>query len=166
MWTLGCILTNLSKRNAHELLSRSKQTNIMGENVWVNGYEYGLFAPASTCVLLAKTMQSSGRIFIEMVRPQIRALARKKRHYEQIEVMQTMYWDLDVVRAMMNRFDAHEKLCLGEFNGYETALTQDPYLSRQAGIIARQCVVSIASIVSFQVFQQCPLENIKAYYDH
>ena len=158
------MLTNLSKQNAHELLSRTKLTKIKGVEKWVNGYEFGLFGPVSTCVLLAKTMQSRGRIFVEMVRPQIRAFARKTKHIKQIEVMGTIYWDLDVVRAMMNRFDAHQKLCMGEFNGYETALTQDRHLSRQCAIIAKDYVRSLAQIVDFHVFKSCPIENIKAYY--
>ena len=106
-------MTNLSSSEAHLLLSRVKATEIGDKMIWVNGYEYGLFGQASTCVLLAKTMQGQGRVFDNMVRPSIVDLAKKHNKTDQIRIMKVIYWDLDIIRAMLKRCDAHKILKQG-----------------------------------------------------
>ena len=164
MWTHPCIMTNLSSSEAHLLLSRVKATKIGDKMIWVNGYEYGLFGQASTCVLLAKTMQVQGRVFDNMVRSSIVDIAKKHNKTDQIRIMKVIYWDLDIIRAMLKRGDAHKILKQGEYNAYEMALYEDKYLSSQIGRVIKSNDIKISDIIKHKVFVSSPIENINALF--
>ena len=165
MWTHPCILTNLSSSEAHLLLSRVKATNIGDKVVWVNGYEYGLFGQASTCVLLAKTMQAQGKLFDNMVRSSIVDLAKKHNKAAQIRIMKVIYWDLDIIRAMLKRCDAHKILNQGEYNAYEMALYEDTYLCKKLSSVVKSNDIKISDIVKHKVFVSSPIDNINALFN-
>lgn len=132
--------------------------------IWVNGYEYGLFGQASTCVLLAKTMQVQGKVFDNMVRSSIVDLAKKHNKADQIRIMKVIYWDLDIIRAMLKRCDAHKILRQGEYNAYEMALYEDKYLSSQIGRLIKSNDTKISDIIKHKVFVSSPIENINALF--
>lgn len=143
------------------MLQKKKLSNINKETYWVNGYEFGLFCAPSTCVLLAKTMQVKGKAFEEMIAPLIQLLAKDN---AQLRIMQTMYWDLDTVRAFASRQDGHFFLKQGDFNGYELGLVEDEAISRRLGVLARYYTTCIADVVHIQYFKAAPLKHIKAFY--
>lgn len=132
---------------------------------WMNAYEFGLFGKPSTCVLLAKTMQCAGKVYENMVRPSVQLLAKRKDRRAQIRIMQTMYWDLDIVRAFIKRSDAHFYLVQGEYNGYEVGLFEDIDTSRALGHIGRFFSSNIADLISLDILKQCPKDNIRAFYN-
>ena len=162
MWSHQIILDSLHRKEAHSLLKEKKLSRIKGQLYLVSGYEFGLFCPASTCVLLAKTMQVNGTVYEEMIAPLIQHLAGDRE--AQRRVMQVIYWDLDIVRAFAKRQDGHFFLRQGEYNGYEMGLIEDEDLSRRLGFLARHYTSCIADVVQFQYFKQAPLKHIKAFF--
>ena len=165
MWTHPCILTNLSHPEAHMLLSRTKFTYIGETRKLLNGYEYGLFGSASTCVLLAKTMQLQGRVFDNMIRSSVVDIAKKHGKEDNIRIMKVMYWDLDIIRAILRRSDARKILNKGEYNAYEMALAEDPVLSKEVGSVIRNNNFRVSDVIKHNVFVTSPASNIKALFD-
>tara|TARA_Y100001958_G_C21162547_1_gene496092 strand:- start:270 stop:605 length:336 start_codon:yes stop_codon:yes gene_type:complete len=110
-------------------------------------------------------MQCHGKVYENMVRPNVQLLALEKGKVAQIRIMQTMYWDLDSVRAFLKRDDAHFHLIQGEYNGYEAGLLEDKETSRELGSIGRFYSKAISEIVSLDVLKKCPKDNIRAFYN-
>lgn len=163
MWSHRIILESLQRKEAHSLLKKKKLSRIKGQLYFVSGYEFGLFCPAATCVLLAKTMQINGTVYEETIAPLIQRLANDRE--AQRRVMQIIYWDLDIVRAFAKRDDGHFFLIQGEYNGYEMGLVEDEDVSFRLGVLARHYTGCIADVVRHKYFKQAPLKHIKAFYN-
>ena len=99
-----------------------------------------------------------------MVRPSIVDLAKKHNKTDQIRIMKVIYWDLDIIRAMLKRCDAHKILKQGDYNAYEMALYEDKYLSSQVGRVVKSNDIKISDIIKHKVFVSSPIENINALF--
>jgi hypothetical protein len=163
MWSHQHILESLRRKEAHTLLKEKKLSKIEGDLFFVNGYEFGLFCPAATCVLLAQTMQVNGTVYEEMIAPLIQQLACKRE--AQRRVMRVIYWDLDIVRAFARRQDGHFFLRQGDFNGYEMGLLEDKGICNRLGFLAKHFTHSISEVVHYKYFVQAPRSHIKEFYN-
>lgn len=165
MWTQGIIRTILQRSDAHERLMERKCTAIHSERIWINGYEYGLFMTPNDVTVMAETMHIHGMILEDVISPFLHELALSYGHAENISCMETFVWNVQVVRGILRRPDAHI-LFLHEYgvNGYEYVLLNDEYFCKELGRLMQNNRIPIHLVIRYSIFQQSHIDNIKALF--
>ncbi len=165
MWTQCMIRTALQRSDAHNILLERRCTTIHSDRMWINGYEYGLFMTANDASVMGETMHISGFILEDVISPFMYDLALSYGHAENIECMERFVWNVQVVRGIMKRPDAHILLLnQNGLNGYEYILLYDLSMCRILGHLIRRNHIRIHKVIRFSVFRQTFTENIKALF--
>lgn len=165
MWTQTMVRTALQRSDAHDRLMERRCTRVHTDKMWVNGYEYGLFMTPKVATMMGETLHVNGFIMEDAVSPFIHHLALTYGHAENVLCMGHIRWNIQVVRGILKRPDAHI-LLLSEHgvNGYEYVLLHDITLCNMIGQFIRNNSLCIYKVVRFSVFRQSFQENIKALF--
>ena len=120
------IRTALQKADAHDRLMERRCTRVHTDRMWINGYEYGLFMTPNDATVMGETMRIRGFIMEDVVTPFVHQLALSYGHAENILCMERIVWNVQVLRGIMTRPDAHF-LLLHEYGlyGYEYTILHD-----------------------------------------
>ena len=159
------IRTALQKADAHDRLMERRCTRVHTDRMWINGYEYGLFMTPNDATVMGETMRIRGFIMEDVVTPFVHQLALSYGHAENILCMERIVWNVQVLRGIMTRPDAHF-LLLHEYglNGYEYTILHDTAMCTTLGGLMRAYNIHIHKVIRFSVFRQSFVENIKALF--
>ena len=165
MWTQCLIRTALQRSDAHEILMERRCTTVHNDRMWINGYEYGLFMTPNDASVMGETIHVRGFVLDDVVSPFMYELALSYGHAENVLCMDRLVWNVQVVRGIMTRPDAHI-LLMNEYglNGYEYILLHDLATCRILGHLIRRNKIRIYKVIRFSVFRQTFAENIKALF--
>ena len=165
MWTQNMIRTALQRSDAHTRLMDRRCTLIHNNRMWLNGYEYGLFMTPNDATVMGETLHINGFILDDVVSSFMYELAISYGHAENILCMERFVWNVQVLRGILRRPDAHI-LLLNEYglNGYEYAILHDEHICRLISFILQEKRIPIHEVIRYSVFRQSFVENIKAIF--
>ena len=165
MWTHSAIRSVLQRSDAHMKLMEKKHTAVHSDRLWVNGYEFGLFMTPNDATVMAETMHIHGCILEDVVSPFLYEIAISYGQTENITCMERIVWNVQVVRGIIERPDAHI-LLLQEYgvNGYEFTLLNDEFMCSVIGRLLQRNRIPIYLVIRYFVFQQSFLDNIKGLF--
>lgn len=165
MWTQCLIRSALQASDAHDRLMERRCTRIHNDRMWINGYEFGLFMTPNDATVMGETMHIRGFILEDVVSAFMHELALTYGHAENVLCMQRLVWNVQVLRGILKRPDAHI-LLLNEYgvNGYEYAMLHDEHMCKMIGCIIQKHRLQISDVIRFSVFRQSFPENIKALF--
>lgn len=141
-------------------------TLVHNDRMWVNGYEYGLFMTPNDATVMGETMHVRGIMAADVISDFVYELALSYGHAENILCIERIVWNVQVLRGVMRRKDAH-LLLLQEYgvNGYEYTMLHDVGMCVMLGNLMRKYNIDIHRVIRFSVFRQSFVENIKALFD-
>ena len=165
MWTQSMIRSALQRSDAHIRLMDRKCTLVHNNRMWLNGYEYGLFMTPNDATVMGETLHINGFILDDVVSSFMYELAISYGHAENILCMERFVWNVQVLRGILRRPDAHI-LLLNEYglNGYEYAILHDEHICRLISFILQEKRIPIHEVIRYSVFRQSFVENIKAIF--
>lgn len=165
MWTQSMIRSALQRSDAHIRLMDRKCTLVHNNRMWLNGYEYGLFMTPNDATVMGETLHINGFILDDVVSSFMYELALSYGHAENILCMERIVWNVQVLRGILRRPDAHI-LLIHEYglNGYEYAILHDEHICRLISFILREKKIPIHKVIRYSVFCQSFEENIKAIF--
>ena len=165
MWTQSMIRSALQRSDAHIRLMDRKCTLVHNNRMWLNGYEYGLFMTPNDATVMGETLHINGFIIDDVISSFMYELALSYGHAENILCMERIVWNVQVLRGILRRPDAHI-LLIHEYglNGYEYAILHDEHICRLISFILREKKIAIHEVIRFSVFRQSFVENIKAIF--
>lgn len=165
MWTQSMIRSALQRSDAHIRLMDRKCTLVHNNRMWLNGYEYGLFMSPNDATVMGETLHINGFILDDVVSSFMYELAISYGHAENILCMERFVWNVQVLRGILRRPDAHI-LLIHEYglNGYEYAILHDEHICRLISFILQEKKIPIHKVIRYYVFRQSFVENIKAIF--
>ena len=165
MWTQSIIRRALQRSDAHARLMDRKCTLVHNNRMWLNGYEYGLFMTPNDATVMGETLHINGLIIDDVVSIFMYDLALTYGHAENILCMERIVWNVQVLRGILKRPDAHV-LLLHEYglNGYEYAILHDEHICKLISFVLQERKIPIHKVIRFSVFRQSFVENIKAIF--
>ena len=165
MWTQSMTRSALQRSDAHIRLMDRKCTLVHNNRMWLNGYEYGLFMSPNDATVMGETLHINGFVLDDVVSSFMYELALSYGHAENILCMERIVWNVQVLRGILRRPDAHI-LLLNEYglNGYEYAILHDEHICRLISFILREKKIPIHEVIRYSVFRQSFVENIKAIF--
>ena len=159
------IRTALQRSDAHTRLMDRRCTLIHNNRMWLNGYEYGLFMTPNDATVMGETLHINGFILDDVVSSFMYELAISYGHAENILCMERFVWNVQVLRGILRRPDAHI-LLLNEYglNGYEYAILHDEHICRLISFILQEKRIPIHEVIRYSVLRQSFVKNIKAIF--